>query len=388
MKKKFEAIRLLKDSLNELESPKGSIESAIQKISRASLLIKNDDIYKWAQIQLGYEKYAKVLDKVFQSHLEYQQEKSKENKSRVDESLKSLEELGLVFDTHFTIDELNLKQGKFLSIGFFEERYNDLVRLKKGNDGTYYKNNLSELINHVKKKAHDIASEQYTLLEFSGTISSCFDILKNEVDDTLLDLNPMLSEQLMLSFKSVSSSNPEEWSQALTSCRRLLEGLADELFPAIENDKKGRSLGQGQYVNRLWAYMDEKIESKSNKELAKTHVDFLGSWLEKVNKLANKGVHAELSQIEAVKSVFHTYLVIADLLSYLETEKTPSVKCHINDASIDEIESLLDVSRTIAKEIFKMKIKEGYLTIELLSTIKGVGKKTLEKVKEEFEIDA
>jgi hypothetical protein len=170
----------------------------------------------------------------------------------------------------------------------------------------------------VRKKAHELASQIYNQLKFSGTVSNCFDILKNAVDDKLLDLNPAIAEQLMLAFKSISSDKEEEWSQALTTCRRLLEGLADELYPASKEKFNGRTVGQGQYVNRLWAFMDGAIQSESNKDLAKAHIDFLGSWLDKVNKLTNKGVHAELDRIEAVKSVFHTYLVVADLLEYVK----------------------------------------------------------------------
>ena len=53
------------------------------------------------------------------------------------------------------------------------------------------------------------------------------------------------------------------------------------------------------------------------------HVDLVGSWLEGVNRLSNKGVHAGVTQLEAVKTVFHAYLVIADLLDYLDAPSLP-----------------------------------------------------------------
>jgi len=102
----------------------------------------------------------------------------------------------------------------------------------------------------------------------------------------------------MLVFKSVSSNNKEEWSQALTSCRPL---------------------------------------------------------------------------------------VIADILEYLDEDKP--LKLDINKASLDELEVHLDVSHTIAKEIFKTRAKEGYLDIDILTNIKGVGRKTLEQAKIVFIID-
>ena len=357
MKQQKESLRLLEEALKDLESPKGSVLSAIQKISRASVIMDNSDIHNWCLIQLGEQKYTSVLRKYVDTLVAIQDDDSKEKHDELAEYQSEIDELGLKKEIHYTIEELNAKYpkggGGYVNIGFVEERYADLVRTKRGNDGTHYKNHLNRHLNYVRTKAYDIASRMFNDLKFSGTVSNCFDLLKNEVDDKLLDLDPVLAEQLMLAFKSVSSTKEEEWSQALTTCRRLLEGLADQLYPASNEKTGGRVLGQGQYVNRIWAFMDSAIESDSNKALAKTHVDFLGAWLEKINKLANKGVHAEIGQLEATKAVFHTYLVIADILEHLDEETTTNGKPDINSATIDELEALLGVSRNIAKEIFK-----------------------------------
>ena len=391
MKQQKESLRLLEEALKELESQKGSVLSAIQKISRASVIMDNSDIHIWCLIQLGEQKYTSVLRKFVDTLVVRQTDDSKEVVEELVEYQSEIDELGLKVGVHYSNDELTAKYpesgGGYVNIGFVEERYADLVRTKNGNDGTHYKNDLNRHINYVRKKAHEVASKLFNELKFSGTVRNCFDLLKNEVDDKLLDLDPVLAEQLMLAFKSVSSNKEEEWSQALTTCRRLLEGLADKLYAPSDKNNNGRPLGQGQYVNRIWAFMDYSIESDSNKALAKTHVDFLGAWLEKINKLANKGVHAELGQLEATKAVFHTYLVIADILEYLSDEKSTQGKPDINSATIDELEALLGVSRNLAKEIFKHRVKEGFLDSETLSTISGVGPKTIKKAKEEFIID-
>ncbi|WP_320838664.1 helix-hairpin-helix domain-containing protein [Zhongshania sp.] len=391
MKQQKESLRLLEEALKDLESPKGAVLSAIQKISRASVIMDNTDIHKWCSIQLGEQRYTSVLRKYVDTLLAIQDDNSKELLDELAEYQSEIDEIGLKEELHYSIEELNAKAsesgGGYVNIGFVEERYADLVRTKRGNDGTHYKNALNKHLNYVRTKAHDIASRMFNDLKFSGTVSNCFDLLKNEVDDKLLDLDPILAEQLMLAFKSVSSAKEEEWSQALTTCRRLLEGLADQLYPASKEKTGGRALGQGQYVNRIWAFMDSAIESDSNKALAKAHVDLLGGWLEKINKLANKGVHAELGQLEATKAVFHTYLVIADILEHLDEDVTTKGKPDINTATIDELEALLGVSRNIAKEIFKYRVKEGFLDCDTLAKISGVGAKTVKKAIEEFIID-
>lgn len=384
------ALQLIEETLKELESPKGSLLSAIQKLQRTSDIINDDDNKVWCAIQLGDTKYTKPMTEFLKFVIKTENAKTKSFQEKLDKRIQDLAKIGIKANIHYSNEELTLKNiesgGGYNNIGFIEEKYADLVRKKQGNDGTYYKDNLNKHINYVRKKAHKLASKIYNQLKFSGTVSNCFDILKNAVDDKLLDLNPVIAEQLMLAFKAISSDKEEEWSQALTTCRRLLEGLADELYPASKEKFNGRAVGQGQYVNRLWAFMDRAIQSESNKDLAKAHIDFLGSWLDKVNKLTNKGVHAELDRIEAVKSVFHTYLVVADLLEYMSNTKFFISKPDINKATLDELEALLNINRTVAKEIFKTRVREGKLDLDILKNVKGIGAKTLESVKEIFVI--
>ncbi|MCY9467428.1 hypothetical protein MWG46_08440 [Escherichia coli] len=110
--------------------------------------------------------------------------------------------------------------------------------------------------------------------------------MKNAVDDKLLDLNPVIAEQLMWHLK-LSLQIREEWSQALTTCRRLLEGLADELYPASK-EKFNASGRWARSIRNAFGHLWMCITIESNKDLAKAHIDFLGSWLDKVNKLTNK----------------------------------------------------------------------------------------------------
>lgn len=386
MTQKMEALRLLEEALNELESKKGSISIAVQKLFRAAFLVGDEDIKIWCSIQFADSRFIPALEKLLEILTSKDNSKDKEQL----EHLKKLKELGIKPSIHLSSEELNIKHDKsgggYVDISFVEEKYLDLVRTKRGNDNTYYKNHLFNHLAYVKKRTHSFASALYNQLKFSDTVSNSFDVLRSAVDDKLLDLNPNLAEQLMLAFRGVSSKKEEEWSQALTTCRRLLEGLADQLWPVGKESHKGRPLGQAQYVNRLWAFMDDSIKSDSNKELAKSHVDFLGSWLEKTNKIANKGVHAEVQQLEGVKAVFHTYLIIADLLDYLDPKKITNKKPDINTASIDEIEALLGINRTIAKEIVKSRVQHGKLDKALLSKVRGIGPKTMAKAVETFDL--
>jgi DNA uptake protein ComE-like DNA-binding protein len=378
-----ESLTSLRQALDDLENSKGSVAGAVHKILRAARTVGDDEIRIWCEIQLGNPQYTLPLKKFVEDLLAaHKNSQNKEAAASVEKSREVVIKAGINLESHLTIEELNVKSndsgGAYTNIGFVEERYADLVRTKRGNDSTYYKSNLNQHINYVRRAAHERATALYNRLAYSDSPQTTIDLMRAEVDDKLLDLAPELAEKLMVAFKSVVSDRPEEWSHALTTCRRFVEQLADVLHPATGDvTRNGRALGKAQYINRIWAYMDAAIESETNRDLAKSHIDFLGSYLQKLHKQSNKGVHAELTKIEAIKAVLHTYLIVADLLGYLDKSKlAKSTVQNIHTASLDEIESTLGVSRSIAKEIIKLRVQHGAITTELLASIKGVGVKT------------
>lgn len=385
--KKAEALKIVEEGLKELESAKGSVTVGVQKLSRAAKLLNNQEVYVWAEIQLGNNTYCNIIKSFID---EFIAESSKDEQN-FDEVLKIVDNFpkDINYKIHlepcldFKIDKA---AGGMHSVDFIESSLQDLIRLKKGNHSSLYKNPLKRHLNYIKNTAHQYLTELHEILKFSGTVTSSFDLLKNAVDDRLLDLDPEIAEQLMLAFKSVSSNNKEEWSHALTTCRRLLESLADKLYPASDLVIGKRTFKQNQFVNRLWQFMNDAIESDSNKEIAKSHVDYLGLWLERTNKITNKGVHDEVSQLEATKAIFHIYLMLADLLDYLDPSVTSkTTKPKITEVSLDEIESLLNVKRDVAKAIVVARVNNKGLTIEQLGEVKGVGPKTVATAKEVFE---
>ena len=390
--KKSEAIALLNDALKELESAKGSVTVGVQKLSRASFLFDEKNIYIWSEIQLGNQRYISPIKELF-DFVDSEYEKTKKsvdiNNIEVKKIIKKLEEEGA--DPTFILTSKFLELKKSSSTGGLDHSINiledQLPYLKKnGNDKTLYLKNVQNHIDYIKKKAHESCVGLINKYKYSDTSIGCFDLLKNAVDDKLLDLDPELAEQLMLAFKGISSANKEEWSQALTSCRRLLEALADKLYPPNDNVINKRTFKANQYINRLWQFMSESIVSESNRDLAKMHVDYLGSWLEKNYKMTNKGVHAEVSQLEATRVVFHMYLMLSDILDYLDSSQiSNNSKPSLKTATLDEFEVLLNVKRDIAKAIYKVRIeKNGSLTFDDLKGVRGIGAKTLQLAQEQF----
>lgn len=387
--KKEKAIQLLDEVLSNLENPRASLLNIVQKLNRIGKLLNEKKLIGWTEIQLGKIEYKVPLTELVDSFVKNEQLKTKDTKKKFDDLVENLKEKGVL--EFITNEELTAKAqiagGQFENIGFIEQRYNDLVKSKKGNDGTYYQASLTNTLAVIKSLAYKKAAFYHKKYSFEALPETNFEILKIGVDDKLLDLDPQLAEQLMLAFKGVSSNNKEEWSQALTSCRRFFEKLADSLYPATDEKINGRSLSKSNYINRLWAFLDESIKSDSNKEVAKKHIDYLGSYFQSLYKITNKGVHTEITRVEALKTVMHIYLVCVDILDLLKKENKSNIKLTIYAASLDELEAIGNVNRKIAKEIIKLRVKEEIITKDMLLKISGLGIKTLESFLENISLE-
>ncbi|OPH36780.1 ComEA family DNA-binding protein [Moraxella lacunata] len=388
MNKKEMALELLGEVLNELDKPNGKVAISVQKLSRATELLDEKELLAWTKIQLADPEYILPLQKLFVSVNELQ-ENGVVNLNYENPKVKVI--LDPIISLNISTKDLNKfyqfksveSSGGLNSIGFIEQKIDILAKSKKGNDQTYYITNLQEHLEYIKVYTYKIATKLFNQLKFEGTTQSSFDILRIAVDDKLLDINPEIAEQLMIAFKNSTSNNKEELSQVLTTCRRLLEKLADTLYPATDEVINGRTFKPNQYINRLWRFMDINIQSDSNKDLAKAHIDLLGSWLQKSYALTCKGVHSDVSQLETTKTVFHIYLLLADILEFIQPNARQE-KISINQASLDELEAVLGVSRKVAKEIIKARVKLGSLSEKGFSEIEGIGSKVLNIAKENF----
>lgn len=388
MSKKQLALELLSEALNELDKSNGKVAIAVQKLSRATELLDEKELLAWTKIQLADSEYISPLQKLFVVINELQ-EKGVVNLNYKNPEVKVI--LDQILSLNVNLKDLNKfyqfksveSSGGLNSIGFIEQKIDVLTKNKKGNDGTYYISDLQKHLEYIKVYTYKSATKLFNQLKFEGTTQSSFDILRKAVDDKLLDINPEIAEQLMIAFKNSTSNNKEELSQVLTTCRRLLEKLADTLYPATDEVINNRTFKPNQYINRLWRFMDINIQSDSNKDLAKAHIDLLGSWLQKSYALTCKGVHSNVSQLETTKTVFHIYLLLADILEFIQPN-TRQEKISINQASLDELEAVLGVSRKIAKEIIKARVKLGSLSEKDFSEIEGISLKVLKVAKENF----
>ena len=166
--------------------------------------------------------------------------------------------------------------------------------------------------------------------------------------------------------------------------RRIIKAVADVIYPPKDGKVAGRKVGDQQYINRIWAFLDENMTSSSDKDLAKAHIDYLGSFIGELNNKASKGVHSAVNHEEAVKTVLYTYLTLGDILDFTSESVSKALgergKLNVNSATIEEMLSVPGMTNAIAKQIVKRRVKRAFASIEELKELKGVGPSTVQKL--------
>jgi hypothetical protein len=176
---------------------------------------------------------------------------------------------------------------------------------------------------------YDYALRCHYELKFSGIAEDVFSHIRSAVDASIGQLVPAALQQFAAVHDNLQSENPEDWANAVHSCRRILQAVADALFPASSESRfketaKGRveiRLGQDNYINRLVCFAEDKSTSDRFSDLVGSHLGFLGDRLDAVFRTSQKGSHGVVGRDEANRFVVYTYMIVGDILSLKSPEK-------------------------------------------------------------------
>jgi len=176
-----------------------------------------------------------------------------------------------------------------------------------------------------RKLVHQYVLLKHYELKFSGISDDIFSRLRTRVDSAVGKSVPKSINKFSSVYNNLLSENPEDWSNAAHSCRRILQDLADSLFPpcedkVIKEGKKSKTikLGQDNYINRLIAFIESKSSSERFTTIVGSHLSFIGDRLDSIFQASQKGSHHIITnKDEADRYVIYTYLIVGDILSLL-----------------------------------------------------------------------
>ena len=196
------------------------------------------------------------------------------------------------------------------------------------------------------------ASRKYYELNFGGVANDAFGRIRLSVDSLIGKVVPESVRKFTAIYDNLKSDNPEDWANAVHGCRRVLQDLADAVFPAqvepryvqVDGEAKSIILGNDQYINRLIAYIEDSSNSERFSELVGSELKYIGDRLDALLRASQKGSHAAVSKEEADRYVVYTYLTVGDILS-LRTPVAAAEESY-NEEAIDSefsVEPMVDL---------------------------------------------
>jgi hypothetical protein len=73
-------------------------------------------------------------------------------------------------------------------------------------------------------------------------------------------------------------------------------------------------MGDGNYINRLVDWIQAQAQSETLAGMIVRDLEFLGERLDAVDQAGHKGVHGQVSRIDASRYITGTYLLLGDVL--------------------------------------------------------------------------
>ena len=177
----------------------------------------------------------------------------------------------------------------------------------------------------LKAQYYEYALKKQIELTFGNVATSVFMNYRERVDLAFSGLSKETLLKLQAIEGKLDSDNPEMYSQALTTCRRLFESVAVELFdkyfPEYTNKtyktKSGKEIDVSgdHYKNKLSAVI-EKLEDKSPKKtIVGSDIIYLLDWIDNLINLQCKGVHSDITKEVAERCILQTYMCLGDILT-------------------------------------------------------------------------
>lgn len=329
MSKRDQALIVTEQVTNGIEDETLSTSSALLKCLKVARLLEDTDALIWLQYEYGG--YPRLEDGNVERQafdIAYSKGRgliSKEGKKSIFATLASELEVGIqsmrVALTNYST------QGASVSGEYGPAAMNTLTRTVSSATSNLLKNIATDekRLAILRAKYYEYSLEKNIEMSFGNISEKIFSTYRKEVENAYSELSYQTILKLQAIEDKIDSENPEMYSQALTTCRRLFENTANELFtkhfPNFEGKMyKTRSgkeidISGDHFRNKMSAVIEYLQEKSANKTLIGSSVLYTIDWIENLSNLQNKGVHSEITKDDATKCIIHTYICLGDILS-------------------------------------------------------------------------
>lgn len=170
---------------------------------------------------------------------------------------------------------------------------------------------ISGIRSRVLALLHSFVSQVYYEREFAALAESTFEKYKKDIDTLIADRAGDVLAKIPSVINRLVEGDDEGISQALMTCRRILEAFADSIFPptdaTIELGGNILRLDASKHQNRINAYIAQRTDSISRRQRLRQN---LANLFDRVST----GVHNDVTSNEAFSLFLNTYLFLGEVL--------------------------------------------------------------------------
>ena len=159
--------------------------------------------------------------------------------------------------------------------------------------------------------------EHFTRVEDFKNIFSKISRLTEDIISNIVffleELHPKLFDAFASAARTLERAETEEdFAQVAISGRRLIEQLADYLFPPRVEKYNNRDVSKDKFKNRIWAYIEDTMKECEIEDESK--LNNLGQEVEHLLELFNKGLHSNISKEKIEKAFTELILWMYELI--------------------------------------------------------------------------
>jgi hypothetical protein len=329
-----DALALAEETLRELELGAGALTPIVLRCLRLARLLDNVEAEAWLRLELrgyregvgvdyGWEKYliwsGRQSSKTPEGQQLYWFAPIEEIESELDVARNDLQALQLI---PTSLTESGSGQKSILAQSTAEKILSSILVQRELKASMIRR--WSHVLACVRGALEDWLAQVVVQLRYGAVVETAFQRSKVRFDAFLSTHAPDVARRLAAAYQRAYSDDPEEWSQALTSCRRALKALADGVYPPTEDQPSRHPLTDEHYKNRLVQFASDRLASESQRGLIVAEIESVMQRVDALNDLASKGVHSDVDERDLELTVVHTYLLAGELLQLLpESEPEP-----------------------------------------------------------------
>ncbi len=171
---------------------------------------------------------------------------------------------------------------------------------------------LSGVRSRILSVLHEFVASAHYELAFSGLAESIFEKHKSGVEALLSHAAGDVLEKIPAIYDRLAVGDREAVSQALNTCRRVIDAFADAVYPprdqAVVINGNEHKVGAENTLNRITVYLHERCPSSSRGER-------LRRTIRGIHERVCAGVHADVTLDEAKSLFLQTYISLGEILS-------------------------------------------------------------------------